>query len=344
MSLYTQIRDAALDRARQSYPNHEGAKREVLDSHTVKSIKAITKKFADWVKMDGRYTRRDLFTTDKGKNRAREALQDYQRYLSVEYRKANGGKLSPATVHTYLAYACTALGVSMAEIKKEARTADTITRSRRSSGTQNSRGDREAKSPRFERLVTFQNAVGLRRGELEALTPADLVRDESGYICIHVKGGKGGKEQLQRILPTHEAIVTEIMSAGGNTVFSEEEMKNKIDLHGMRAMHGMECYRYYASRLESDPAYKEQLRHELRARYFAFNKKPTAQHRHKFEKDITNETPYRLRRNEKNYAIAERDGKPVIYNRLALMAVSVLHLSHWRLDVTVTNYVLGGHK
>lgn len=27
------------------------------------------------------------------------------------------------------------------------------------------------------------------------------------------------------------------------------------------------------------------------------------------------------------------------YNRLALMAVSVFHLSHWRLDVTVTNYM-----
>ena len=35
-------------------------------------------------------------------------------------------------------------------------------------------------------------------------------------------------------------------------------------------------------------------------------------------------------------------GKKTEYNRLALMMVSVLHLSHWRLDVTVTNCVTLG--
>lgn len=37
---------------------------------------------------------------------------------------------------------------------------------------------------------------------------------------------------------------------------------------------------------------------------------------------------------------AIRKGLLTEYNRLALMAVSVFHLSHWRLDVTVSNYLL----
>ena len=33
-------------------------------------------------------------------------------------------------------------------------------------------------------------------------------------------------------------------------------------------------------------------------------------------------------------------GRPTSYDRLALLAVSVFHLSHWRLDVTVSNYMI----
>ena len=32
-------------------------------------------------------------------------------------------------------------------------------------------------------------------------------------------------------------------------------------------------------------------------------------------------------------------GRPVVFDRLALMAVSVLHLAHYREDVTVKNYM-----
>ena len=37
---------------------------------------------------------------------------------------------------------------------------------------------------------------------------------------------------------------------------------------------------------------------------------------------------------------ARAAGVPTEYSRLALLAVSVFHLSHWRLDVTVTNYLI----
>ena len=33
-----------------------------------------------------------------------------------------------------------------------------------------------------------------------------------------------------------------------------------------------------------------------------------------------------------------QNGRPIRYDRLALMAVSVFHLAHWRADVTVAHY------
>ena len=42
-----------------------------------------------------------------------------------------------------------------------------------------------------------------------------------------------------------------------------------------------------------------------------------------------------------NRKLAIKLGLPTEYDRVALMAVSVLRLSHWRLDVTVGHYMLG---
>ena len=42
----------------------------------------------------------------------------------------------------------------------------------------------------------------------------------------------------------------------------------------------------------------------------------------------------------KNKELAIKNGLPLSYDRLAVMAVSVFHLSHWRCDVTIANYIL----
>ena len=50
------------------------------------------------------------------------------------------------------------------------------------------------------------------------------------------------------------------------------------------------------------------------------------------------EKPYKLRGDNRRRALEE--GRPVEYDRLALLAVSAFDLSHWRVDVTVSNYML----
>ena len=49
---------------------------------------------------------------------------------------------------------------------------------------------------------------------------------------------------------------------------------------------------------------------------------------------------YVLVRRGKTRELAQKLGLPVGYDRLCTLAVSVLHLAHWRLDVTVDNYLL----
>ena len=142
----------------------------------------------------------------------------------------------------------------MSEIEKPKRTSGKITRSRNEKA--NRQGKREIEDERYSRLVTFQRAVGIRRAELSRLTGADLVIDEKGYLCVYVERGKGGKTQLQRILPEDEKVVLEMFQSVNpdQKLFSLEEMNNKIDLHGIRRKHARKAYEYYADRLKNEPA------------------------------------------------------------------------------------------
>lgn len=295
----------------------------ITDNQTITAYKKDCKLFAAYCKEQG------VKRPDQLQGKEKELLQGYEKEL-----EASG--YSPATIHRRLAAPCKATGIGMSEIEKPKRTAGKITRSRNPDA--NKQGKIEATEARYNRLIRFQNAVGIRRAELSKLTGSDLVIDEMGYLCVYVKSGKGGKTQLQRILPEDEKTVLEIFQVAdpGQKLFSKEEMQNKIDLHGLRREHAQKAYKYYADRLKNELGYKQQCRQELMDRYDERHR-PGAS-RQRFIEDITNENPYKLRGENRQKAIEQ--GKETEYNRLALMAVSVLHLSHWRLDVTVTNYLI----
>lgn len=295
----------------------------ITDNQTITAYKKDCKLFAAYCKEQG------VKRPDQLQGKEKELLQGYEKQL-----EASG--YSAATIHRRLAAPCKATNISMSEIEKPKRTSGKITRSRREEA--NKQGKREAEDERYSRLVTFQRAVGIRRAELSRLTGADLVIDESGYLCVYVAKGKGGKRQLQRLLPEDEGTVLETFQAAdpGQKLFSPEEMQNKIDLHGIRRERARKAYEYYADRLKNEPGYKYELRKELAARYKEFHRPGDSNKR--FLHDIMNEEPYRLRGENRQKAI-EQD-KETEYNRLAVMMVSVFHLSHWRLDVTVTNYLI----
>lgn len=248
-------------------------------------------------------------------------IPDYERYL-----EAKG--LSPATIHTYIAAVCYTWGVPLADIQKPARHTHTNTRSRGVKAVDKRSDAQRAASPR---LYDLAEVVGIRRHEYLALRQNDLMRDESGHLCVYVRKGKGGKKQLQRILPQHEAAVQTCFDGSDNFVFTKAEMKNKLDLHHIRAEVAQRSYAYYLSRLQTEPAYRSQLEGEIRARWERFN-----------QKNPWDSSCVRGRYNIRggNRQLAKKLGLPTGYDRLAVMAVSVFHLSHWRCDVTVDNYLL----
>lgn len=295
----------------------------ITDNQTVTAYKKDCKLFAAYCKEQG------VKRPDQLQGKEKELLQGYEKQL-----EASG--YSPATIHRRLAAPCKATNISMSEIEKPKRTAGKITRSRNPDA--NKQGRIEATEARYNRLIRFQNAVGIRRAELARLTGADLVIDEMGYLCVYVERGKGGKTQLQRILPEDEKVVLEMFQSVNpdQKLFSLEEMNNKIDLHGIRRKHARKAYEYYADRLKNEPGYKYQCRQELMARYNERHK-PGAS-RQRFIADITNEQPYKLRGENRQKAI--KQSEETEYNRLALMMVSVFCLSHWRADVTITNYLI----
>lgn len=297
----------------------------ISDRDTIRSYKASINRFCSWAK-ENELTKEQVLASP------REHLQAYTNHLVEK-------GLSKSTIHTYIAAPCKALHIPMQHISKPQRSIDDITRSR---GGKNPQGQRESQKPQFERLVSFQEVVGLRRAELEALKGEDL-RVKGGKMYVIVQQGKGGKEQWQRILPRDTEVVQRTFSGikKDDRVFTPGEMKNKIDLHQMRAMHAKECYDYYATRIKEDPAYREQLREELK-QYYQEHHNPNGELDLKGYEDFCrdmakNEGMYQMRGESRK--LAEENDRPVNYDRVALMAVSTLHLAHWRLDVTVINYL-----
>lgn len=315
---YTMIKNALSEKSRD--PSHA-----ISDRDTKRTYKASIKRFCTWTKENG-YTREDVLSNPQ------PYLQQYADNL-----KARG--LSAATIHTYIAPCCKGLNTPMQHISKPDRAVGAITRSR---GGKNPRGRKDAEKPEYARLVAFQEVVGLRRAELAHLKGEDL-RIKDGKMYVVVAQGKGGKMQWQRILPRDAGIVAETFKGIGKDerVFSVDEMKNRIDLHGMRAAHARECYDYYLTRIKQEPDYRSQLQEDLKA-YFREHHDPDREldqaAYNRFCLDMSrNQGIYQMRGEAKK--LAEANDRPTNYDRTALMATSVFHLAHWRLDVTICNYL-----
>lgn len=261
----------------------------------------------------------------------KEHIQDYSNYLTAS------GK-TPSTTHTYLVGICRVLDVPLEDINKPIRIVAKNTRSRGAKAVDERKdADREA-SPR---LYDFASIVGIRRNEYLHLRPDDLVVDDFGNLCILVRKGKGGKQQLQRILPEELPAIQEVFQhpADEQHLFSKAELSNKIDLHHLRALRAQRMYKYYLEHIQSEKGYREQLISEIKHTWEGDDETRMENgYRPKRWKDCKVNGNYVLRGHNRELAL--KNGLPVSYDRLALLAVSIYHLAHWRHDVTAANYLL----
>ena len=301
----------------------------LTDNDSLRAYRRAIDAFTAWAKSEGI---KDITQIDVN---IIQAYTDYLQSRPEEY--------TPATIHAKLAPICKATGVSMKEIRKPKRTAGKIIRGR--AETKTGRAEKELTDAKYSRLVTLQRCVGIRRAELAKLTGADLITDR-GQVYIRVRGGKGGKDTLQYVLPKDRETVMQIFQGikPEERVFSDAELSNHINLHKIRSQHARECYEFYADVLSRNPKSADKLRAVLLKRWteghqqlLRTDSRTYNRARERFVKDMDSR-PFILRGENREKAL--KLGRPTTYSRLALMAVSVLHLSHWRLDVTSVNYLV----
>ena len=258
-------------------------------------------------------------------------IQDYANFLTAN------GKTS-STTHTYLAGICRVFDVPLENINKPIRIVAENTRSRGIKAVDTRKDAGRETSPR---LYDFASIVGIRRNEYLHLAPDDLVFDDFGHPCVLVRKGKGGKRQLQRILPDELPAIKAVFNnpATPEHLFSKREMNNKIDLHHLRALRAQKMYRYYLDKIENEHGYRAQLINEI-CHIWEQDDEARKENGYKAKRwsDMKVTGQYILRGN--NRKLAKKHGLPLQYDRLALLAVSIFHLSHWRHDVTVANYLL----
>lgn len=250
------------------------------------------------------------------------------------------------TIHTYVAGVCCGLGIDMTGIAKCATSAD----KRKSLGLCN-RSKQARKRAENARIVRFQELVGGRRRALQHLTGADLVRDESGELCVRFLRDKGGKDQLQRIAPENlDEVKTYFDAAAPDKLLFPEKIDKNLDLHGIRAEHASAEYDRYAQICSTEEG-RAKMREQLWKRYTdpvigckaylqakkAGNKEAMRSLRMQFAAEMK-DGKYHLQ--QSNRRIAQERGLPVSYDRLALCCVSVFALSHWRNEVTVKHYMI----
>lgn len=296
--------------------------KNVTDNKSKQTYKRGIRRFLEWTEKKGVKYIDHLSDKDK-----KELIQEYEKWLESECYSAS-------TIHTYLAPICKGFDINMSDIDKPRRSAGLIKRSR--DITANVQGKAEAEKEEFERLVNAQRALGIRRSELANLKGNDLIKTQNRGMYVRVRRGKGGKYQLQRVLPQHEKTIERIFKDVGKdeNVFSCREMSNKIDLHGMRADVAKEAYDYYSERIKNETGYADELRAAIYDRYEKYNRNEDFE---SWRATWDRPDPYVLRGENRQNAI--NNHRPTEYDRLAMMAVSVFHLSHWRLCVTSVNYL-----
>lgn len=307
-------------------------RKDGLSDQTISNYKHYNAVFRDFCQKIG------VNTFSKLQSQGKAVLEAY-----IEDMKDRG--LSAATIHSYLSAPCKALGIHMDEIEKPKRI---TAKGSRAGGVESARSSTEKMSPEYQAAYQFCAAVGIRKHEAMRLTGDCLGRDDSGRLFVLVKSGKGGKLQKQRILPDNEPVVLAAFKgkAPEDRLFSSSQFSKNINYHLARAKAAQTAYQYYKDHYQT-PQARTELAWDLIREYQAAlesgkirNQKILEKRSVRFADEIIDnrDKPYMLR--GENRKLAESKGLPVSYDRLALMAVSVFHLAHWRLDVTVTNYMI----
>ena len=257
-----------------------------------------------------------------------EHIQDYSDFL-----QRSG--YSASTIHTYLSSVCAVFDEKLERISKPKRFVAEYKKGR-NKALPTAQNDLD--NPKFVYLTEFQCRVGLRRQELTKITGNDLVYDESGYLCVRVLKGKGGKMQLQRILDEDIEFIKSYFdrTKTDEYIFDKKLFKNDLNLHQLRAEAARNYYRYLIDKINADSSFRAQLEKEIKDRWNAMNRSKNGKIKPFLHSEMYG--IYSLRGKNRQLAIVR--GLSVHYDKTVLLATSIFKLSHWRNDVTIASYML----
>ena len=268
----------------------------------------------------------------------RESVVQWVAYL-------NQSGIAQSTQHTMCAGCCCGLGIPSNGIVKHGN----AMQKSKSLGNSERAGIAREKASNKD-IVRFQEMVGGRRSALARLTGKDFGYDRFGNAYVIFRKDKGGKDQHQLLIDSD----VEAVKAYFDQVEPDERLFPKLDhdldLHGIRAERARRAYPHYA-KVASTPQGREQLRQQLWARYTdpEIGCKAWLIAKEKGDKTRMRKLEYRFKlqmedgtyylRGANRQAAIER-GRPVAYDRLAVLATSVFSLSHWRLDICAKSYLI----
>ena len=302
-----------------------------LSNHTKSNYMHAIKSFDSWRKevgLSNKYVREN----------PRESVVQWAAHMEQS-------GIAKSTIHTMVAGCCCGLGIPSNGIVRHGTATDktkSLGRSERAQAARQKEANRE--------VVRFQMMVGGRRAALGRLTGKDFGYDGVGNPCVIFRKDKGGKDQYQVIAESDVAAVKAYFDAVESDELLFPKLDKDLDLHGIRAEHARNMYRYYEN-IASAPQGREQLRQQLWARFtdseigckawlLAKSKGDNARMRkleYRFRRQMEDGTYYL--RGANRQAALER-GRPVAYDRLAVLATSVFSLSHWRLDICAKSYLI----
>lgn len=272
------------------------------------------------------------FCREKFNSKSFEECQNHIQEYSDFLQEKN---YSASTIHTYLAAVCAVFDVNLSTISKPVRHVADYSKGRNKRYID---AKNDMNNPQWSHIIEFQKRVGIRRDELKCLCKSDFCYDESGRACVLVRKGKGGKQQLQRILEKDIEFIKSYFdsTAPNKRVFDEKYFQNDLNFHRLRNQCAKEYYYEQLQKMKENPSYRAQLEQEIKLRWNTTNKKKNGK-----TKPFRNEELYGIYTlRGKNRILAKEKGFPLNYDKTALLATSLFKLSHFRNDVTIASYML----
>lgn len=303
-----------------------------MSNHTRKSYLRACANFDRWRRESG-WSNQDV------RDNPRAAVEAWRDYMLEE-------GYSVGTIHTYGAGICTALSISMENLIRSGNASD----KRKSLGLSR-RSQLAMENPDNADIIRFQHMVGGRRSALQQLRSDDYCIDQNGRFFVIFRRDKGGKKQLQLILPEQaEAVKLFFDSVQPGELLFPEPFSRDLDLHQLRAQRAREVYQYFLKVCSTEEG-RAEVREQLWQRYtdpeigckayLMAKRQGDAEAmralRIRFAAEMK-DGEYHLR--GANRRVALERGLPTTYDRLSILATSVFSLSHWRTDIAVKSYLL----